>query len=164
MQRGWFVRKLVLGLGVAFLFVLVAGGAGLYVLAREGSALDAESKAYVQDAVEKITTNWDADELWQRSTAGLREHGTKQDVSNFFDAARNTLGPIQEFHGAEGQSTVMVTPSGKSITARYDAKVHFEKGDADIIVSAVKAASGWQIEGFRINSTALMRTLVGTRS
>ena len=70
---------------------------------------------------------------------------------------------MQEFHGAEGQSAVMATPSGKSTTARYDAKVHFEKGDADIVVNAVKNASGWQIE-FRINSTALMRTLVGARS
>jgi hypothetical protein len=158
------VRKLLFGLGIAFLFIVGAGGTGLYMLAREGGALDAESKAYVQDAVQKIATNWDADELWKRSATGLREHGTKQDLSNFFDAARSALGRMQEFYGAEGQSAVLVTPSGKSTTARYDAKVHFEKGDADIIVTAVKSTSGWQIEGFHINSTALMRTLVGARS
>ncbi len=158
------MRKLIFGFGIVFMFILVAGGVGLYILAREGSALDAESKAYVQDAVEKITTNWDADELWQRSAAGLREHSTRQDLNNFFDAARGTLGRMQELRGTEGQSAMMVTPSGKSITARYDAKAHFEKGDADIVVSAVKTVSGWQIEGFHVNSTALMRTLVGVRS
>lgn len=158
------MRKLLFGLGVAFTFILGAGGTGLYMLAREGNALDAESKAYVQDAVEKIATNWDADELWKRSSSGLREHGTRQDLNNFFDAARSALGRMQEFYGTDGQSAMMVTPSGKSTTARYDAKVHFEKGDADIVVNAVKNASGWQIEGFHINSTTLMRTLVGARS
>ncbi len=158
------MRKFIFGLGVVFLFILGAGGTSLFMLAREGNALDIESKSYIQDAVEKITADWNANELWERSTVQFRKQGTEQDVRNFFDAARSSLGRMQQFRGADGQASVMVTPAGRSTTARYDAKASFEKGDADIIISVVKSESGWQIEGFHINSTALMRTLVGTRS
>jgi CHASE1-domain containing sensor protein len=158
------MRKFIFGLGVVFMVILVAGGASLFMLARHGSVLDAESKAYIQDAVVKIASDWDADELLRRGTARLLEHGTAQDIRNLFDAARRALERMQEFHGAQGQVFMMMTPAGKSTTAQYDAKATFEKGDADIVVSLVNGAAGWRIEGFHINSTALMRTLVGTRS
>ena len=50
------------------------------------------------------------------------------------------------------------------MTAKYDAKATFEKGNADIVVTAVKVGSDWQIEGFHINSTTLMRGLIGAHS
>lgn len=158
------MRKFIFGLGVLFMFILGAGGTGLFMLARHGNALDAESKAYTRDAVAKITADWDVAELWKRSTLQFRQHSSEQDVQKFFDVARSALGRMREYRGAEGQASMTVTPAGESTTARYDAKVSFEKGDADIIVSVVKTDASWQIQGFHIDSTALMRTLVGTRS
>lgn len=158
------MRKFIFGLGILFIFILAIGGVGLFMLARQGNALDGESRAYVEDSVKKITADWNAAELWKRGTAQFRARSSEQDVRRLFDAARSALGQMLEYRGADGQASMMITPSGERSTARYDAKVTFEKGNADIVVNAVRSEAGWQIEGFHINSSALMRTLVGARS
>ena len=40
----------------------------------------------------------------------------------------------------------------------------FEKGNAEIQIGAVKNGAQWRIEGFHINSSTLMRSLVGFSS
>jgi len=137
---------------------------GIVVLSRQGAALDAESKAYVEDSIVTIGARWDADELWHRGTAHFREVTGQNDLRAFFDAAKTALGGLVEYRGASGQATIAITNAGKLATAQYRAKAAFEKGDADILVAAVKNGAEWRIEGFHINSSALMRSLVGWRS
>lgn len=163
-DRGGDMRKLLFGLGVVLALVIGAGAVGLFMLARTGSALDAESAAYVREAVVTIATDWNADELWSRSSPRFRQASTKQDLRNFFDVARGSLGRLLEYRGANGQAAINITPAGRTTTAKYDAKATFEKGNADIVVTAVKVGSDWHIEGFHINSTTFMRALIGARS
>ena len=158
------MRKFFLGFGVVMAFLVGAGAVGFFLLARNGTALDAESNAYVQNSVETITGDWNADELWKRSTAHFRQLTKEEDLRAFFNVASGTLGRLVEYRGAQGQATISISNVGNSATANYDAKVTFEKGDADILIAAIKNGSEWRIEGFHISSTALMRSLVGQRS
>jgi hypothetical protein len=164
LDRGSDMRKLLLGLGVVFALIIGAGAVGLFMLARSGSALDAESAAYVRDSVVTIAGDWNVEELWNRSSLRFRKASTKQDLRNFFDVAKGSLGRLLEYRGATGQAMINISPAGQTTTAKYDAKATFEKGDADIVVTAVKVGADWRIEGFHINSTTFMRALVGTRS
>ena len=158
------MRKLLLGLGAVLALIIGTGAVAVFMLARTGGALDAESAAYVRDSVVMIASDWNANELWSRGTPRFRQAGTEQDLRNFFDAARSSLGRLLEYRGATGQAMIAITPGGRTMTAKYDAKATFEKGNADIVVTAVKVGSDWQIEGFHINSSTLMRGLIGAHS
>jgi hypothetical protein len=158
------MRRLFFGLGVVFAFIIGAGAVGLFTLARSGSALDAESAAYVRDSVVTIASDWNVEELWSRSSQRFREASTEQDIHNFFDAAKGSLGRLLEYRGATGEARINISRAGRTTTARYDAKATFEKGNADIVVTAIKVGSDWHIEGFQIGSTTFMRALIGMRS
>lgn len=158
------MRKFFLGLGVVMAGLIVAAAVGFFVLARNGAALDAESKAYIDDAVVSIGSHWDANELWKRSTAHFRQVTKEDDLRALFDAAKDALGPMREYRGARGDASISVTNAGTTISAKYLAKVTYEKGDADVQIVVVKRDSTWLIEGFHIGSPQLMRRLVGLRS
>lgn len=154
------MRKFLFALGAVILVLVIAGGVGLFFAARNGAALNAESKAYVDDAVVAITAHWSVDELMTRSTPQLRQI-TKPDVlRGLFDAASTALGPLVKYDGAKGEAVMSTrTGSGTTISARYFAHARFQKGDADFVVVLLKINGSWKIEGFHINSDALMRAL-----
>jgi hypothetical protein len=158
------MRKFFHGFGIVMACLVVAAAIGLFFLARNGAALDAESKAYVKNSVVAIADNWDADALWRRGSPDFRRLTKQQDLRNFFDAARTALGPLVDYRGSSGQATLMLTNAGQRATANYNVRATFEKGDADIQVGLVKVGSHWRIEGFHIDSSTLMRSLVGFTS
>ncbi len=158
------MRKFFYGFGLVMACLVVAGAIGLFVLARNGAALDAESKAYVEDSVVAIGAHWDAAALWQRSTPHFRAVTKQEDLRAFFDAANGALGPLTEYRGASGGAIIAMTNAKRSTTANYAARATFEKGNAEFEILAIKNGAEWQIEGFHINSNALMKSLVGLRS
>jgi hypothetical protein len=158
------MRKFFLWFGVAMAVLIVAGGVGLFALARNGAAIDAESKAYVDDSVVAIGGNWDAGELWKRSGERFRQATKQEDLHAFFDAANQALGRLTEYHGARGDATISVSNAGTTVSAKYVARGTFEKGDAEIQIAAVKNGREWRIEGFHVNSSVLMKSLIGVRS
>jgi hypothetical protein len=159
------MRKFLYGVGAVIALLVVGGGVGLFVLARNGAALDAESKAYVDDSVVTITAHWSADELLRRSTPNFRQITSLDDLQGLFDAARTALGPLVDYGGSKGDSMVSaIVGSGTTISAKYVARAKFQKGDADLQLTLLKIDGGWKIEGFHINSNALMSSLTGRRS
>jgi hypothetical protein len=156
------MRKFFYGLGAAIGIIILAAGIGIFFLARNGAALDAESKAYVKDAVVAITADWNADELMKRSTPDFRRVTKPDLLQSLFDAARTALGPLVEYEGAKGDSTAAVMAgSGTTISARYMAHAKFQKGEAYIQITLLKIDGTWRIEGFNIRSDAVLRTLTG---
>lgn len=158
------MRKFFYGLGVITAVAIVAGGIGLFMLARSGAALDTASKAYVEDTVVTVASNWNADELWKRASPHLRTIATRNDIRGLFDTARQALGPLLEYRGSQGQALISTMNSQTALSAKYVARAHFQNGDADLQLVLVKQGDEWMIEGFHINSSALMQKLVGTRS
>jgi hypothetical protein len=159
------MRKFLYTLGAVTAFLVVAAAIGLFFIVRSGLALDAESKAYADDAIVAITAHWSTDELIKRSGPNLR-HGTQPDViRGLFDAASAALGPLVDYQGAKGDSLVSVmTGSGTKVSARYVAHANYQKGDADVQMTLEKIDGGWKIEGFDIRSDTLMRALTGHNS
>lgn len=158
------MRKFFFGLGIVTACLVVAAGIGVFFLARDGAALDAQSKAFVKNAVVAIADDWDSEALWQRSSARFRAVTKEQDLRNFFAAARQALGHMTAHDGPRGQATIMVTNQGRRVAANYSVRATFERGDADIQIGIVKDGAQWRIEGFHINSSTLMRSLVGFSS
>jgi hypothetical protein len=158
------MRKLFYILGV--LAVLVgAAGVGVFMLARSGAALDAESKAYVDDSIITITAHWNKDELLKRASPHFRQITKPDDLQALFDAAATGLGPLVNYEGAKGDSMVSaMVGSGTTISAKYVAKAKFQSGDANIQITLLKVDGDWTIEGFFISSSALMSALAGHRS
>lgn len=158
------MRKFFYGLGVAAAIAIVAGGGGLFVLARNGAALDATSKDFVTDTVFAVTNRWDANELWKRASPHFKKVVKREDLQALFDASRDALGPLLDYRGSEGQALMAVVNSQTTVSARYVARGHFEKGDADLLLSLIKEGDAWLVEGFHIDSPAVLHRVVGVRS
>lgn len=159
------MRRFLYGLGIFFAVVLVAAVVGFFFLVRNGSALDAESKAYVDDAVIAISSHWSKDELLKRGSPQLLARATPKDLDTLFEATTVGLGPLVEYQGATRQSwTSMAATSGTTVVAIYVAQARYQKGDATIRLNLIKTEGKWSIQGFYVDSTAMMGNLVGHRS
>ena len=158
------MRKLFLGLGVVFAVLIVAGGAGFVVLARNGAALDSASKAYTETSVEAIARDWDGSELWKRASPALRRVATPQQIDRMFGAAKRSLGPLVAYGGSEGQAMLSYVNAHSKVAASYVAHGHFAHGDADLQISLVKIDGAWMIQGFHIKAPGLMHRASSTES
>ncbi len=159
------MRRFFYGLGIAFAVMLVAAVVGFFFLIRNGSALDAEGKAYVDDSVIAISSHWSKDELLKRGSPQLLANAAPKDLDTLFEATTAGLGPLVEYRGATRQSwTSMAATSGTRVVAIYVAQARYQKGDATIRLSLIKTEGKWSIQGFHVDSTAMMGNLVGHRS
>src|SRR5665213_1640364 len=116
------MRKFLFGLGVITAVLIGFGAVSLFVLSRNGAALDAQSKSYVEDSVVSIATGWNTDELWKRASPHLRKMTTRDDLRRFLEAAKDALGPLVEYRGARGEAMMSLVNSTKTVSARYVAK------------------------------------------
>jgi hypothetical protein len=158
------MRKFFLWFGIVMAVIIVAGVVGFFILARDGARADAESRVYVDDAVVAIGRHWDAGELWKRSSADFQRVTKQEDLRAFFEAAAQALGPLTAYRGAQGDATISVVNAHTTVTAKYIARATFEKGEAEFQIAAVKNDGEWRIQGFHINSAALTKRLIGTKS
>jgi len=162
------MRKIIRWLGVvlsAALAVIVILAVGLFFMIRGGSALDAESKAYVDDAVVAISAHWDRKELTSRASPELKQKLKPAELDSLFDALSTGLGPLVEYRGAKGQATIASTiGTGTTRTANYVAGARYQRGEAEIRISLIKLEDHWLIQGFFVNSNALLSNLAGRKS
>lgn len=155
------MRKLLMGLGVAFALVLLLVAGGVAYVAIVGTRLDAEARAYSDRAIQEIAGHWSVDAMLRRESDELRRTVTPAQMRSVF-AIFARLGPMVEYAGAKGGSATKVSAgAGKQITAVYTAHARFEHGAAQIEVVLHKEAGGWKIIGFHVNSAALMESVAG---
>jgi len=158
------MRKFFIGLGVVFAVLIVAGGAGIFVLARKGAALDSASKAYTEQSVEAIARDWDGGELWKRASPGLRRVATPEQIDRLFASAKQSLGPLVTYAGSQGQAMMSYLNAHATVAARYVAHGHFAHGDADLQISLIRIDGTWMIQGFHIDAPALAHRVGTTES
>jgi hypothetical protein len=151
------VRKFFFYFGVVMAVVVVAAAVGFFFLARNGAALDAESKAYADKSVAAITDDWDAEALWRLSSPSFRQVTREEALRSFFGAAREKFGRLVAADSATGQATISIVNAVKSIRANYTVHARFEKGAADLKIGMIKNDAGWLIEGFHIDAAQLLR-------
>lgn len=150
------MKKILMILGAVFSVLCVVAIVGFSVLAVKGSALDKESKSYVDEVTPIILANLNKETLFQYASDELLNSASSEDFDKLFNWFQK-LGQFKEYNGSEGQATIMVTTqNGKQITGKYETNAEFEYGPATIIISVVKKDDDWQILGFHINSLAFV--------
>lgn len=146
------MRRFLYILGAVTLIIIVAGGIGFGVLLFKGSALDAESKAFVDDAVPAITATWDAQQLLDRATPELRASAKPQELKALFERF-SQFGPLVQYEGATGESLMSyMAGSGSIVAASYLAKARFRNGNATIKIVLRKRDGRWMIHNFHVDS------------
>lgn len=153
--------KTFLGILVAVVLV-VAGwgliGFGVVTFWDFRSDLESGSKAYVDEAVQKIASSWNAQELLDRATPELLQAAPPERVERFFDVFSHRLGALRTYHGSRGTTQFFVSPqTGRIAAATYEAQATFENAEAVIQVRLLLHNGHWRIAAFQVNSDALIR-------
>ncbi len=149
------MKKTLMILGGIFAILVLAGIAGIAVIAVQGSALDEESRLYVDEVTPIILADLNKQTLLQYASDELKNSASSEEFDIIFNWFEK-LGRFKIYNGASGQANISITPQeGKQITGFYQAKAEFENGPATIKVTAIKKGDDWQILGFHIDSIAL---------
>ncbi len=149
------MKKTLMILGGIFAILIVAGVVGISVFAVKGTALDEESKVYIDEVTPKILANLNKQTLFQHASDELKNSASPEEFDKIFNWFAK-LGQFKEYKGSSGQANISVTTErGKQITGIYQAQAEFENGPATIKLTIIKKGNNWQIMGFNINSMAL---------
>ncbi len=133
------------------LLACVLGGIGFAVIAYNGSALDASSKMFVDNAVPAIAANWNPQALLDRSTPELRAIA-KPDAVNALFARFSQFGPLVRYEGAKGHAGMYYTSRyGSVISAMYVAKAEFQNGAAIFRLGLRYRDKHWLIQNFHVD-------------
>jgi hypothetical protein len=149
------MRKALRVLGIISLLLIVIAIVGFAILAKEGAALDSESRNYADSSIIAIVGDWDQNELQKRATSGFLVNAPPADIDRLFAKLR-TLGRMKTYNGSRGQARMMINQGGKNVTANYEATADFDTGPARITLNLVKGIDGWRIHGFYVFSKALL--------
>ena len=143
------MKKFLIILGSVFLAIIVIVAGLIAFVAVRGTRLDKESKAYADAAIPPIVTTWSEKALLDQASPEFKQAVTIDELDRLFRWI-STLGAPQKIEPAEGDSLMSATTEyGKRITADYNVKATFAKGDANIHVVLIKHSDNWQIMGFR---------------
>ena len=149
------MKKTLMILGGIFAVLIIAGVVAFSILAVKGSALDDESKAYVDKVTPIILSDLNTETLFEYASDELRNSATTEEFEKVFKWFEK-LGQFKSYESSSGQASIFFTPkNGKQITAKYQAEAEFETGPATVTITAIKKGDKWQLIGFHINSMAL---------
>jgi len=148
------MKKVLIILGTVFLVIILLVAVVVGVAAVRGSALDKESKAYVDRNLPLIISGWDEQELLSRASPEFTQNTKREDLDRGFAGLSLKFGKMQSYEGAKGQSyinySVLSSHSGRIITAEYIARVIFAGGSTSIRITLIKHGDQWQIKRFEI--------------
>ena len=145
------MRKFLQVLGALTLLMLVLGAASIGSLFYFGQKLDAESKAYVDDAVAAIGMNWEIAALLDRATPELQAGINPGQLESLF-ASFSRAGPLLEYQGSSGEANISVNNLTVSVSAAYIAKATFRNGTGTFRIVLLKRNDKWQIHNFNFDA------------
>ena len=141
---------LIIG-GVILLVLLVLGGAGAGYFFYERNQANATSKAYVDESVPAIVSNWSKDELVKRESPQLAQSVSDDDITAMFTKLGG-LGPMKSYDGATGGAHVRISHTGLHATASYVAAATFQNAKANVKIDLVQINGNWLIQGFGVGA------------
>ena len=150
------MKKTLMILGGVFAVLVVFAVIGIAVVAVKGTALDKESKAYVDKVVPMICADLRLETLSQYASKELLASAPPEEFEKIFKWFRK-LGAFKEFNESSGEAHMSyTTQAGKSIVGQYVAQVEFETGPAEVQIVTVKKGDEWKVQAFKVNSPALI--------
>jgi hypothetical protein len=151
------MKKLFTILGVIFTVIIAIIVIAAVIFIPRTLKLDREATAYIQDAVPKIVTNWDSQELVDRATPELIDAAKSRDEIDRLFVMFHQLGSFKHLDKPEGTVVSSAfTDTGTVTVGNYSAQAEFEKGPATIKIQLRRVNDTWQINGFRIYSDVLL--------
>lgn len=151
------MKKVLVILGVIFGVILVAVGIAAAIFIPHALKLDHEATAYIQVAVPKIVEHWKSQELTSRATPELLKAAGSQDRIDRLFVMFRRLGAFKHLDTPQGDvSTSAYSGTGVVTVGNYTAQAEFENGNATIRIQLLRVGDGWKINGFHINSDALL--------
>ncbi len=139
------MKKVLSIIGGLFLVLLVAVAGMIGYAAFEGSKLDAESRAYVEATLPEFLSNPTADRLTSFMAPQDRANLKATDMVSFLSYISQQLGAFQSYDDLKGDSFQMVSPNGKSVTAKYLVHCYFDKASVTATVSLRKVGDVWSL-------------------
>ena len=160
------IRKILYGIGAVALVGLIAIGVGAVLVVRNNAVIDAEAKPHVAEFVAEVSNKRNHDQVFNLFAPEIREKTKPQDIDALLDAMDVGLGHVVEIRAPQLQNWTAFSPVGgtSKTIANYSVAVRFEKGSAQIQVSAVKVDGQWMLWGFHVNSIDMMRNLAGRKT
>jgi hypothetical protein len=150
------MKKFFVVLGGIFLAILVFVAVGTAIVSIRGTALDKESRNYVESAIPAVFSQWSEKAMFERASPEFKKATTIDGLDRLFRWASN-LGELERWDKPQGQSLVKITPEYGQITAaEYSTKAHFKKGEGLIRLALIKHGTQWQILRFEIQSPQLI--------
>jgi len=150
------MKKFFTVFGMLCAVLIGIGVIGFFILNHFGSQLDTQSRAYVDEIVPKIVSNWNVRALVSEASPELLQVAPKEKLELMFKTLAEKLGSLKEYKGSKGQAGIHVTPQGKFTTGDYIVEASFEKADATILVRTLLKDDAWKVVEFRVHSDALM--------
>jgi len=150
------MKKLFTILGVIFVAILVIMGIAAAIFIPHALKLDREATAYIQDAVPKIVTNWNSQELVDRATPELlADAGSRDNIDRLFKMFEQ-LGSFKHLGKPEGTVTSSAHTGSTVTLGNYKVQAQFENGAATIGIQLRRVGDSWKINGFRITSDVFL--------
>jgi len=145
------MKKIITILGYTFLAIIAGAVITVGVLFFEGKKLDRESKAFADNSVMAIVSDWSVEELRKRASPEFENEVDYDEIQEYMDSL-GELGKFVSYQGSNGESTITLSPRyGYEITAEYTGTANFEAGSAEIQVLLTKQEGQWQILDFRVS-------------
>jgi hypothetical protein len=151
------MKKLFTILGILFATIIVIILIAAAIFIPRTLKLDHEATVYIQDAVPKIVTNWNSQELVDRATPELLTAAKKNDEMERLFVMFRQLGSFKHLDTPEGTVVSSAfTGEGTVTLGNYTTNGEFEKGNATIKIQLRRVNDTWKINGFRINSDVFL--------
>lgn len=146
------MRQFLTLLGGLVLVILVVAALGIGGLVFRGRALDAESRAFVDDVVPGLAADWSEARLLALSAPALREDASAAGL-HALSRSFAALGPLVRDEGAQGSANMAWTlGAGGAVSAAYVASAQFQSGTAVIRIALLKQDGRWLITGFHLDA------------
>jgi hypothetical protein len=151
------MKKLFTILGVVFAAIISIFIIAVAIFIPGALKRNHEAVIYIQDAVPKIVTNWNSQELMDRATPELLAAVKKNDELDRLFIMFKRLGSLKHLDQPEGTVVSSTyTGTGTVTFGNYKTHAEFEKGEARIEIQLRLVGDTWKINGFRIFSDALL--------
>lgn len=116
-----------------------------------------QADTFVDQALPEIIETWSVARLTKYAHPYLFRQTPRDDIERLFFFFQS-LGPLQKYHGSQGEITLTVNSTGEQIiTGNYTAHATFQNGNATIQVAIIREDEKWSISNFVVNSEAFQK-------
>lgn len=146
------MTKVLACVGAILSALVVVGIVAAFYMAHVGQQLDADSKAYVDDVIPRIASNWSPEALIAESSPELMQSTSAAQTRELCAVLLQNLGTLKEYNGSQGESLTEFSAHGKRVTAHYTVHASFEKRTAVLRVGLILKGDQWKLSELNVDS------------